>query len=126
MTDRMDEQANVQSRTALEIAKQWSELPPEHLRIALRALEPELAREHEYRMNQLRSQERRSLAALIAGFALAAALLALAVVVGLKGQVLLTALFAGPSIVAMGRFFILHQDRTPPAPLTPPASRKIP
>ncbi|MFI6003944.1 hypothetical protein ACIA98_26685 [Streptomyces sp. NPDC051366] len=126
MTDPVNDQADLQSRTALDIAKQWSELPPEHLRIALRALEPQLAREHEYRMHQLRIQERRALAGLVAGFALSSALLALAVVVGLQGQVMLSAVFAGPSIVAMSHYFLTHQNRTRPTPPTQALPQETP
>ncbi|KOY59061.1 MULTISPECIES: hypothetical protein [unclassified Streptomyces] len=126
MTDPVNDQSDVRSQTALDFAKQWSQLPPEHLRIALRALEPQLAREHEYRMHQLRIEQRRALAGLVAGFALSAALLALAVVVGLQGQVVLSALLAGPSIVAMGRFLVTRQDRTRPTPSTPPQTRESP
>ncbi|MFE1791885.1 hypothetical protein ACFW7J_26420 [Streptomyces sp. NPDC059525] len=36
----------------LAYALQWSQLPVEHLQIALKAIEPELKREHELRMQQ--------------------------------------------------------------------------
>jgi hypothetical protein len=79
----------------LEEAFQWSSLPPEHLRIALTALEPQLAREHEYRMEQLRLEtqaeaDRRGhvlyLVGLVAGFAIVVGMLTGAVVVGSGGR----------------------------------------
>ncbi|NXY98790.1 hypothetical protein HYE82_31310 [Streptomyces sp. BR123] len=44
--------APVQQPTGLEHALQWAQLPPEHLQIAMKALEPELKRHHEFRMQQ--------------------------------------------------------------------------
>lgn len=38
--------------TSLEIALQWAAYPAEHLELALKALEPQLKREHAYRMEQ--------------------------------------------------------------------------
>jgi hypothetical protein len=39
-------------QTSLEIALQWAQLPAEHLEVSLKALEPQLKREHAYRMEQ--------------------------------------------------------------------------
>ncbi|WP_180686282.1 hypothetical protein [Streptomyces gossypiisoli] len=53
--------------SGLEIAMQWAELPAEHLQMALAALEPQLKRDHELRMNQeqrdheLRMEQERSM-----------------------------------------------------------------
>ncbi|WP_042389518.1 hypothetical protein [Streptacidiphilus melanogenes] len=90
--------------TGLEIATQWAVLPPEHLKAALLRLEPELKRQHEARMEALRISEashNRQLAldekeaqqdfllrggGLIAGFMLAAGMLAAAVVAVLRNE----------------------------------------
>jgi hypothetical protein len=45
------------SPSGLEIAAQWAALPPEHLRVALARLEPELKRQHEARMKTLALEE---------------------------------------------------------------------
>lgn len=42
----------VHQPTGLEYALQWAQLPAEHLQAAMKALEPELKRQHEFRMQQ--------------------------------------------------------------------------
>lgn len=102
----------------LEAAFQWSSLPPEHLRIALTALEPQLAREHEYRMEQLRLEARAEadrrghvlyLGGLVAGFTIVVGMLTGAVVVGVSGQPWLAAMLAGPSVLALATLFVLRK-----------------
>ncbi|MCS0639393.1 hypothetical protein NX801_27910 [Streptomyces sp. LP05-1] len=104
--------------SSLDIAMQWAQLPPEHLKIALKALEPELARQHELRLLQERlaaeeRRERRShslyLGGLICGFTLAAAMLTGAVVVGINGLPWLAAMLAGPSVLSLAALFVLRR-----------------
>ncbi|MFF1843081.1 hypothetical protein ACFVW9_15210 [Streptomyces sp. NPDC058217] len=115
--------------TGLEIAMQWADLPAEHLQIALKALEPQLRREHELRMEQQRAvqqldlermrlsdkeaQAKRShalfMAGLIAGFVVAVGMLAGAVVVGVQGHVWLAAMLSGPSVLALAGLFVLRK-----------------
>ncbi|MFE3738982.1 hypothetical protein [Streptomyces sp. NPDC059134] len=114
----------------LEIAMQWAELPPEHLRNALAALEPQLAREHEYRMAQDKAlqeanllrlrlqaeeeQNRRThnlyMVGLIAGFIIALGMLTGAVVVGVNGEPWLAASLSGPSVLALAGLFVLRKS----------------
>ncbi|MFE2518651.1 hypothetical protein [Streptomyces mirabilis] len=58
MTDGSDDDAATLLPAALNIAAQWSALPPEHLREALAALDPQLAREHELRMRAQEAREK--------------------------------------------------------------------
>lgn len=106
--------------TGLEIALQWAKLPPEHLNNALKALEPQLKREHAYRMTLIDADERERVNqrahelhrwGLIAGFVLAVGMIIGAVVLGVAEQTWLSAaLFAlTSSLVAL---FVL---RKPPA-----------
>ncbi|KOU30192.1 hypothetical protein ADK53_28655 [Streptomyces sp. WM6373] len=44
--------ATAQHPSGLDYALQWAQLPSDHLQIALKALEPELKRTHEFRMQQ--------------------------------------------------------------------------
>ncbi|RFC75491.1 hypothetical protein DXZ75_13335 [Streptomyces sp. AcE210] len=117
-------------RTGLEIAMQWADLPAEHLQVALKALEPQLKREHELRMAQqaalqqlelesLRLQTREKAASrshvllitgLIAGFLLSAGMLAGAVVVGIEGHVALASMLSGPSVLALASLFVLRRS----------------
>ncbi|SHI06558.1 hypothetical protein SAMN05444521_3630 [Streptomyces sp. 3214.6] len=116
--------------TGLEIAMQWAELPAEHLQVALKALEPQLRREHELRMAQqaalqqlelesLRLQTREKsasrshallLTGLIAGFLLSAGMLVGAVIVGMEGHVGLSSMLSGPSVLALASLFVLRRS----------------
>jgi hypothetical protein len=117
-------------QTGLEIAMQWADLPVEHLQVALKALEPQLRREHELRMaeqatlqhlelERVREQSketaaRRShtlmLAGLIAGFVLSAGMLVGAVVVAREGHIGLATMLAGPSVIALASLFVLRRS----------------
>jgi hypothetical protein len=118
--------------TGLEIAMQWAELPAEHLQVALKALEPQLRREHELRMEQEKAvqklelermrlsskevQAKRShalfMAGLVAGFVVTIGMLAGAVVVGVQGHVWLAAMLSGPSVLALAGLFVLRKTDT--------------
>ncbi|MCD9592417.1 hypothetical protein [Streptomyces sp. 8ZJF_21] len=104
--------------TGLEIALQWAQLPPEHLEIALKALDPELARQYELQLlrEKLASQEIRDrrthslyLGGLIAGFVIVLAMLAGAVIVGVNGLPWLSAMLAGPSVLSLAGLFVLRR-----------------
>ncbi|MFG1706474.1 hypothetical protein ACFLIM_25095 [Nonomuraea sp. M3C6] len=45
------------SPSGFEIGSLWGQIPVEHLQVALKALEPQLKREHEFRMKQLDKKE---------------------------------------------------------------------
>jgi hypothetical protein len=107
-----------ESSTALEIALQWSQLPPEHLEIALRAMEPQLARDHDLKMEKLRlaaenKREARTqtlyIAGLAAGFVIVVGMLGSAVIVGINGQPWLAAMLAGPSVISLAGLFVLRR-----------------
>ncbi|MEU5157888.1 hypothetical protein [Glycomyces sp. NPDC021274] len=113
----MTEQVPPQS-SSHQWALQWAELPSEHLKIALEALEPELAREHQLKVLQAQLQmqeakDRRShqlyLIGLISGFSIAIAMLAGAVAVGLSGHSWLAAMLAGPSVLSLAGLFVLRR-----------------
>ncbi|MEV0990991.1 hypothetical protein [Streptomyces sp. NPDC049949] len=102
----------------MNIAMQWAELPPEHLKIALKAMEPQLARDHELLMEQLRlSAQAKSegrvhhlyMGGLIAGFGVVAGMLSAAVIVGIHGQAWLAAMLAGPSVLSLAGLFVLRK-----------------
>lgn len=110
--------AGPQEPTALNIAMQWAELPPEHLKIALRAMEPQLVRDHELLMEQLRLSaqaqsegrvHRLYMGGLIAGFGVVAGMLSAAVIVGINGQAWLAAMLAGPSVLSLAGLFVLRK-----------------
>lgn len=118
--------------SSLEIAMQWAELPAEHLKAALKALEPELARSHAMRMAEQKTAERLELEALrlkaaeeaarrshtlyftglIAGFVLSAGMLVGSVIVGVHGQTALASVLAGPSLIALASLFVLRRTDT--------------
>ncbi|GAA2284933.1 hypothetical protein GCM10010149_33220 [Nonomuraea roseoviolacea subsp. roseoviolacea] len=105
--------------SGLEIAAQWAQLPAEHLQVALKALDPQLKREHEYRMAQLDKQEREIAArrthmlhmtGIVAGFAIAVGMLVAAVLLGMNNQPWLAVLLSGPSILALIKVFVLRSS----------------
>jgi len=109
---------NASRLTGLEIVLQWAQLPPEHLEIALKAIEPELAREHEWRLEQARSKALDDrdcrahslyLGGLVAGFILAAGMLTGAVFVGMHGSPWLAAVLSGPSAISLAGLFLLRR-----------------
>lgn len=111
-----EDQETPPTTTGLEIALQWAQLPPEHLQLALKALEPQLRREHEFRTEQLRITEIQKaesrkyaifLASLISGFAVAVGLLVGGAVASSNNQPWLALLFAGPSIFALVKLFLM-------------------
>lgn len=102
---------------ALAIALQWAQLPSEHLGAALRALEPELARQHELKKLEVSRQvgkEKRTfvlyMAGLIAGFLITMGMLTGAVIVGLEGHLWLAAMLSGPSVFALATLFVLRRS----------------
>ncbi|MFF3458968.1 hypothetical protein ACFYXH_32555 [Streptomyces sp. NPDC002730] len=104
--------------TTLEIVLQWAQLPPEHLNVAMKALEPELARQHQRELEQARLEaadakdaraHRLYLGGLIAGFLLSTGMLTGAVVVGVNGQAWLAAMLSGPSVLSLAALFVLRK-----------------
>jgi hypothetical protein len=93
-------------------------LPTEKFKLALQAVETQLARDHEFRMKQ---EENRILDAanarthilflrgLIAGFVLSVGMIAASVVVGLKGHVWLATSLSGPCLVMLAALFVLRK-----------------
>ncbi|MEW2086822.1 hypothetical protein [Streptomyces sp. NPDC005283] len=104
--------------TTLEIVLQWAQLPPEHLNVAMQALEPELARQHQRELEQARLEaadakdarvHKLYFGGLIAGFLLSTGMLTGAVVVGVNGQAWLAAMLSGPSVLSLAALFVLRK-----------------
>ncbi|MGW1295864.1 hypothetical protein [Streptomyces sp. NPDC002533] len=123
-----DSGTSARQPTGLEIAMQWAELPAEHMKIALAALEPQLRREHEARTLQMQSEFQLALAeasarenaakrshrlymvGLIVGFVISTAMLSGAVIVGIHGQPWLAAMLAGPTLGMLATIFVLRRN----------------
>ncbi len=110
------EKAAADASHALQIAQTWAQVPPEHLEAALKALEPELQREHEHRMTNLRLAEQDArwhhvqyLCGLWAGFTIAVGMLTGSMIVGVNGQFWLAALLTGPSLFALAKLFVVRR-----------------
>jgi hypothetical protein len=109
--------------SALDIAQQWAQLPPEHLKAALKALEPQLVREHDLRaeeLNQAALRDQRNhrllMSGLVAGYTIAITALIAATLVGIHGHTLLSAVLVGPSVPALVSLFLTRGhvlDRRP-------------
>lgn len=105
--------------TGVEIAAEWAKLPPEHLQIALTALNPQLEREHLAKIEQMRisaqsaqeiRQFRVQVYSLAAGFFLSLVMLGAAVYVAVNGQAWLALAFSGPSLLALTKIFVLRRS----------------
>ncbi|MCX5269966.1 hypothetical protein [Streptomyces sp. NBC_00199] len=107
------------------IARQWAELPPEHLTAAMKAMEPELRRGNRERMARMKLQDiadaraheerqqqrqhRQHAAELTVGAVVALAMLAGGVYVAPESWWLST-LLCGPSLLALAKVFILRRS----------------
>ena len=107
---------------------QWAELPAEHMKIALTALEPQLRRDHEARTLQLQAEFQLALAevrarddaakrtyrlylgGLVAGLVVSVAMLTAAVLAGIHNQPWLAAMLSGPSVIALTTLFVLRKN----------------
>ncbi|MFB7864739.1 MULTISPECIES: hypothetical protein [unclassified Streptomyces] len=127
--------------SALDIATQWATLPAEHLAVALAALDPQLAREHEARMQaerdralaeqeriRARSAERlrahrRHLHGVYAGLVVALATLGASVYFGIHDHPVLAGTFFGPTLLALVKIFTLGRSDAADLKLAAAASR---
>jgi hypothetical protein len=125
-----DQSESAASLGGLDLARAWADVPPEHLEVALKALEPQLVRDQKYRMLRLEIQRELSLrhieneesrakrthalylVGLIAGFAISVGMLVGAVIVGSNGQPWLAAMLSGPSVLALATVFVLRRSDT--------------
>lgn len=112
----------------LEVARAWADIPVDHLEVALKALEPQLTRDHEYRTAQQRIDRELELKAievgesrakqahalylsgLVAGFVITVGMLSGAVIVGSNDQPWLAAMLSGPSVLALATVFVLRRN----------------
>jgi hypothetical protein len=102
--------------SALELANQWAQLPPEHLAAAIKALEPQLRREHQLRQEELRQvalKEHHSyvlyMIGMGAGFAIAIASLAGAIILGQHNPTL-AGILVGPGLASAISTFVLRRS----------------
>jgi hypothetical protein len=102
--------------SALELANQWAQLPPEHLAAAVKALGPQLRREHELRQEELRqiaTQEHHSyvlyVMGMAAGFLIAITSLAAAIILGGRNPTL-AGILAGPGLASVITTFVLRRS----------------
>jgi hypothetical protein len=114
--------------SALDIANQWATLPAEHLAVALAALDPQLAREHEARMQAERDRalaeqeriraesaerervHRRHVLGVYSGLVMALATLGASVYFGVHDQPVLACTFFGPTLLALVKIFTLRRS----------------
>jgi hypothetical protein len=103
--------------SGIEIAGQWAKLPPEHLAVAFSAMEPQLAREHEYRIEELKARGQAEVRAHELaqrgqnfGLVIALSMLVAAIVLAFGGMQALAGVFAGPSLLALAKLFVLRRS----------------
>ncbi|MFD9332840.1 hypothetical protein ACFWBF_00230 [Streptomyces sp. NPDC060028] len=114
--------------SALDIAAQWAQLPAEHLTVALAALDPQLAREHELRMQAERARERaelerlqserveqqrahrRHVLGISAALTVALATLGASLYFGTHDHPVLAVTFFGPTLLALVKIFALQRS----------------
>ncbi|MDU0293817.1 hypothetical protein [Saccharothrix longispora] len=100
---------------SLEVIQRWSEVSPEHLKSAIKALDSELSRAHELRMVKEQHQEAKArrehtlyMTSMLVGSLVIIALLSGAVLLATRGQVLLPTIFTTLS-VTMATVFVLRK-----------------
>ena len=100
---------------SLDIIQRWSELSPEHLKTAIKTLDAELSRAHELRMTKEQHQDAKArrehtlfMISMLLGFFVIIALLSGAVLLGMRGQVALPAIFTTLS-ATMATVFVLRK-----------------
>jgi hypothetical protein len=95
-----------------------AQLPPEQFELALKAVETQLARDHELRMEQERNRlvEAESVRShalftrgLVAGFVVVIGMVTGSVVVGVQGHVWLSASLSGPGVIVLASLFVLRR-----------------
>ena len=101
--------------SALELASQWIQFPPEYLSAAIEALEPQLRREHELRkkeLDQVTLRERHSftlrIMEVMAGFAIALTSLVAAIALGKRDLTLAGILLTGPGLTNVITTFVFR------------------
>lgn len=105
-----------QAQTAisgLEYAMKWATLPPEHLKLALASLEPQLIREHEYRMAshtlEMAKLQRNHLRMVVGqglGFLVALGMVGGAIYLGTHEQPWLAFALVGPTLLLLAALFV--------------------
>ncbi|MEY6563467.1 hypothetical protein AB8B12_00575 [Streptomyces sp. PGLac3x] len=102
---------------ALQLADQWSKLPPEHLKIALKTADAELARQHELRMAKQQAAaaaERRAhvlqISGIVAAVMVCIAMLTGSVITAQQGHFWLSITMCGPSLLALATLFVLRRS----------------
>lgn len=94
---------------ALGYAKEWSQLSPAYLRVALKSLEPVLARRQDMLMTQMRQKYRLDVMGLVAGFIVSMASIGGAIYFGTQREYWMAALMTGPACFAVTRLFVLRR-----------------
>ncbi|MEV5849362.1 hypothetical protein AB0M32_46125 [Streptomyces sp. NPDC051985] len=95
---------------ALSYAKEWAQLPPQHLRVALKSLEPMLLRQHELAVMREKNRHQLELLGLLAGFAISLASIAGAIGFGIHGDFWMAGLMLSPSVFAVTKLFVLRKS----------------
>ncbi|MFF3710867.1 hypothetical protein [Streptomyces phaeochromogenes] len=115
----------------LEIARRWGQVSDaDQLKVALNALEPELQREHEFRMKQLeqtgardKRAHRLKMTSLIVGALVSIGMLTGGVYVA-KDAWWLATLLCGPSLISMAVIIILRRHDAKAAKVVADAARR--
>ncbi|MFE1206191.1 hypothetical protein ACFW5V_31380 [Streptomyces sp. NPDC058762] len=95
---------------ALAYAKEWAQLPPQHLRVALKSLEPMMLRHHELALTREKNKHRMDLLGLVAGFVVSLVSLGAAAVFGFRGDYWMAGIMLSPSVFAVTKLFVLRKS----------------
>lgn len=95
---------------ALSYAKEWAQLPPQHLRVALKTLEPTMQRQHDLLVIQARQRYILDLVGLISGFIVSLASVGSAFFFGLSNNYVMAGVMLSPSVFAITKILILRRS----------------
>ncbi|MDT0405923.1 MULTISPECIES: hypothetical protein [Streptomyces] len=95
---------------ALSYAKEWARLPPQHLRVALKTLEPVMMRRHELAVMREQNRHRLWMAGLLAGGVTSLGSIGGAILFGLLHDPLMAGVMLSPSVFAVTKMFVLRKS----------------
>ncbi|WP_159052333.1 hypothetical protein [Streptomyces longwoodensis] len=106
----MADEIRAPEELALSYAKEWAQLPPAHLRVALKQLEPMMVRQHELMVARDRRRHVLDMIALCGGTLISVCSVAAAFYFGLENDYVMAGIMVSPSVLAMAKLLVLRQS----------------
>jgi hypothetical protein len=108
----MAEGTSTPEELALSYAKEWAQLPPTHLRVALKQLEPMMVRQHELMIARDKRRHVLDMIALCGGTFISVCSVVAAFYFGMDKNYPAAGIMLGPSVLAMAKLLVLRKSDT--------------